>query len=211
MKKKLYFLGFVLSFFSFLITGVYAAEDKVSVALTSDYVFRGVTQSNNKSAIQPAYQLSQEEDLGFYAGIFASNVAQGSEVDVYGGLALGVGNDDAFIFDIGAIEYLYTDPGFAPASHETYIGVQYDKTYLKYYFAEENVRYLDIGTGFEVWGGIDLLLHFGEVFGGLQNGNDYSVTLQKDFTVIRVGLTATQEDKTVDKASNVFAYVSTGF
>jgi len=56
-----------------------------------------------------------------------------------------------------------------------------------------------------------LLLHFGEVFETTQNGNDFSVTFQKDFEIVRVGLTATYEEKTPTKESELFAYISTGF
>lgn len=201
----------ILALLNIPVVSVCAVEGKLSLAVTSNYVVRGITQSNDKSAIQPAYQISQPDGLGFYAGIFASNVTKGSEVDIYGGLALGLGSDAAFILDIGAIEYLYTEPAFAPASHETYLGLQYDKSYIKYYFGEEKARYLDVGTGFTVSGDIDLLLHFGEVFETNENGNDVSLTLQKDFEAIRLGLTATHEDKTVEKESKMFAYISTGF
>lgn len=205
MKKVL----LALIFFIVPFLSTFATESTISLEVTSNYVIRGVTQTNDKTAIQAAYQVSQSDDLGFYTGIFASNVAKGTEVDIYGGLAFGSG--DAFVLDVGVIEYLYTDTTFAPASHEFYIGMQYDKSYIKYYFGEEKARYLDIGTGFNILGGMDLLLHFGEVFSTAQDGNDFSVTLQKDFEAIRVGLTATYEDKTPAKESELFAYISTGF
>lgn len=204
--KKIPLISILFIFSSF---GAFAAEQTLSLALMSNYVIRGVTQTNDKTAIQAAYQVSQSDDLGFYAGIFASNVAKGTEVDVYGGLAFGRG--DGFILDVGAIQYLYTDSAFASDTHEIYVGIQYDKSYLKYYFGKDDAGYLDIGTGFNILGGIDLLLHFGEVSSTTQNGHDVSVTLQKDFEIIRVGLTATYEDKTPAKESELFAYISTAF
>ena len=208
MKKLL----LALTFFIIPSLMVFATERTLSLSLTSNYVFRGDTQTNDKAAVQATYQLSQAEDSGFYAGFFVSNVAQGAEVDVFGGFKLGIGNQNKFIIDLGAVEYLYTDDNFAPISHEFYAGVQDEMSYLKYYFGENEATYLDIGTGFVVLGDMQLLLHFGEVFvATVPGGNDFSVTLQKDFGRTKLGLTATYEDKTAAKESEFFAFISVGF
>ncbi|MCK4864518.1 MAG: TorF family putative porin [Gammaproteobacteria bacterium] len=208
MKKVILTLTlFIIPFFN-----VFATERTLSLSLTSNYVFRGVTQTDDNAAVQVDYQLSQSEDSGFYAGFFASNVAQGAEVDIFGGFKLAFGNQNKFIIDLGAVEYLYTDDNFAPISHEFYAGVEYEMSYLKYYFGENETRYLDIGTGFVVLGGIQLLLHYGEVFvETAPGGNDFSVSLQKDFGRTKLGLTATYEDKTVAKESELFAFISVAF
>ena len=207
MKKLL----FILSFFIIPSLSVIAAERTLSLTLTSNYVVRGETQTDDNAAVQANYQLSQSEDSGFYAGFFASNVAQGAEVDIFGGFKLAFGNQNKFIIDLGAVEYLYTDDNFAPISHEFYAGVQYEMSYLKYYFGENEARYLDIGTGFKTLGDMDLLLHFGKVFATAQNGNDISVSLQKDFGRTKLGLTATYEDKTAAKETELFAFVTVAF
>ena len=67
-----------------------------SVALTSDYVFRGVSQTDGKPALQGGIEFASEG--GFYAGAWGSNVSWLSdlsttaapissslELDVYGG------------------------------------------------------------------------------------------------------------------------------
>ncbi len=207
MKKVFLTLAiFILPSFA-----IFATERTLSLALTSNYVFRGLTQTNDKAAVQASYQLSQSKDSGFYAGFFASNVSKGAEVDIFGGWKLAFGRGEKFIIDLGAVEYLYTDNNFAPISHEFYAGVQYEMSYIKYYFGEEEARYLDIGTGFNIFSEMELLLHFGEVFATVQNGNDISVTLQKDFSTTRLGLTATYEDKTATKESELFAFISIDF
>ncbi len=203
MKKIL----FLLSLFIIPFVGSIADESTLTVGLTSNYIFRGLTQTEDKAAVQVNYQLSEIKNTGFYVGAFASNVAKGAEVDIFGGWKLAFGKDDAFILDLGAIEYLYTDDNFAPISHDLYAGVQYKKTYLKYYLGEEEALYLDIGTGFNIVGDIELLLHFGEVFATAQNGNDASVTLQKYFGSTKVGLAATYEDKTSNKKMKAFAFI----
>ncbi len=81
-----------------------------NVALTTDYVWRGVTQSAGDWAIQGGFDYSNGM---FYAGTWASNVDFGDgtdtnmEIDFYGGLA---GETDAGLgWDVGVIYYAYPD------------------------------------------------------------------------------------------------------
>jgi uncharacterized protein (TIGR02001 family) len=86
-----------------------------NVALTSDYEFRGVSQTQHNAAIQGGFDLT---DNDFYAGVWASNVDFGSaahvpmELDIYGGWRPKLGPVSA---DFGVIAYTYpdaTDTGF---------------------------------------------------------------------------------------------------
>ncbi len=78
--------------------------------LTTDYLFRGISQTRSRPAIQGTVELSHTS--GFYVGAFATNVAfQGTdarqEVDAVAGYrfqALGID------WDVGGI--LYTYPGY---------------------------------------------------------------------------------------------------
>jgi len=188
-----------------------AAEQVLDFTLTSNYVFRGLTQTNDKAAVQVDYQLSQKENSGFYVGAFASNVAKGAEVDLFGGYKFPLFKQSDFTADLGGIEYLYTDNDFAPISHDIYAGLEYKSAYVKYYFGEEEALYLDIGAEFTLFSDTALLVHFGEVFKTSQNGNDFSLSLEKDFDRFTAGLTTTYEDKTANKESELFLYLSSGF
>lgn len=78
------------------------AELSGNIGATSNYLWRGVTQTADESAISGGIDYSHES--GFYAGTWASNVSGGEELDLYGGFggeAGGVG------YDIGAIYYAY--------------------------------------------------------------------------------------------------------
>lgn len=80
------------------------------VALTTDYVFRGLTNSNGRPAIQPYVEV---ESGGFYAGIWASNVRfpmdpDRYEIDLYAGFRNEIG---AFSYDIGYARYFYNRSG----------------------------------------------------------------------------------------------------
>src|SRR5690606_18126498 len=87
--------------------GVASAEVSYNVALTSDYVFRGVSQSDESVALQAGVDYSKNI---FYAGAWASTVDFGAgsdadyEVDFYAGVKPTAGN---FSFDFGVIYYAY--------------------------------------------------------------------------------------------------------
>lgn len=78
--------------------------------VSTDYLFRGVSQTRNRPAVQGSVELSHES--GFYIGAFASNVAflgtnARQEVDLSGGYRFEVGGAS---LDLGGIWYTY--PGY---------------------------------------------------------------------------------------------------
>ncbi len=84
------------------------AEITANVTLTTDYVWRGVSQNTDESpALQGGFDYANES--GFYVGAWGSNVNFGGteslELDIYGGwgteLSNGVG------LDFGVIRYSY--------------------------------------------------------------------------------------------------------
>ncbi len=93
-----------------LLAGSSAALAEVSgnVALTTDYIFRGISQTSNLPAIQGG--LDYTHDSGFYAGVWASNVDFDDaneatiEIDYYAGLA---GKTSGLDWDVGALYYSY--------------------------------------------------------------------------------------------------------
>jgi uncharacterized protein (TIGR02001 family) len=101
-KLKMTLLGGLLLLAS---SGAYAAELSGNVTLTSDYVYRGISQTNEEAAIQGGFDV--EGDSGLYVGVWASNIAfDGSvEIDVYAGFAGDVNEDIGF--DIGVLHYDY--------------------------------------------------------------------------------------------------------
>lgn len=83
--------------------GVASAEGTLTanVGLTSDYVFRGISLSGNGPALQGGVDYVTES---WYVGTWGSNVAEGLELDVYGGITPTTGPVD---WDIGFIRYSY--------------------------------------------------------------------------------------------------------
>ena len=78
-----------------------AHEISANVALTTDYVFRGISLSDNGPAIQGGFDYSHNI---FYAGVWASNVTEGIEMDVYLGVTPTTGPVE---WDLGLIGYFY--------------------------------------------------------------------------------------------------------
>lgn len=88
-------------------------EVSVNASVTSDYVFRGFSQSNEDPAVQAGVDLT----IGsFYAGAWASQVDFGdntdAEIDLYGGFRF---EAKGFAWDVGMVTYLY-----APGANSDY-------------------------------------------------------------------------------------------
>jgi uncharacterized protein (TIGR02001 family) len=96
-------LAFAVS--ALVVCGSVAAELSANIGATSNYVWRGVTQTDNSAAISGG--LDYGHDSGFYVGTWASNVdfnGASAEVDFYGGFANEI---NGFGYDLGAIYYYY--------------------------------------------------------------------------------------------------------
>jgi uncharacterized protein (TIGR02001 family) len=78
-----------------------AGEISANVGLTTDYVFRGISLSDNGPAIQGGFDWSHDM---FYVGVWGSNVTEGMELDVYAGITPTTGPVE---WDFGVIGYFY--------------------------------------------------------------------------------------------------------
>lgn len=86
-----------------------------NVAIVSDYVFRGVTQTNQDFAIQGG--LDWDSGAGFYVGTWGSSLEFGDdaslELDMYAGYR---GTVDDFTYDVGFLYYMY--PGASVSGYD---------------------------------------------------------------------------------------------
>ena len=82
-----------------------------NIGVTSNYIWRGLTQTDNQAAIQGGLDY---ENSGFYVGTWLSNVSwtnvEGYEMDLYAGYGFDLGPTS---WDVGYIAYTYplSDPG----------------------------------------------------------------------------------------------------
>jgi uncharacterized protein (TIGR02001 family) len=123
IMKRLLGVAAAASAMTVAFTGAAAAQDgsfSGNVALTSDYVFRGISQSDGDIAIQGGLDYTNDiSGVPIYIGTWGSSIDFGLdgtvEVDVYGGVRPVLG---PVTFDLGVIGYLY--PGMSGAFDADY-------------------------------------------------------------------------------------------
>lgn len=218
MKKLLIAVLASIVAFTLPATGAIAAVSSANVALTSNYVFRGQTQTDDGAALQGSYDIKQsKEDIGWYAGAFASNVDiggnSGLEVDLYGGWRDSFGNQSSLGYDVGAVIYEYTDSKIKGV-REVYAGINYETAYLKLYMGNgsgiNSYNYLDVGASFVVLQDIDLNLHAGRYLSS-PSSNDVSASLSMDVKGYDLSLGATYEDAGIKNDFEFFVTIGKEF
>jgi uncharacterized protein (TIGR02001 family) len=174
----------------------------------SQYVFRGLTQTDRKPAFQGGFDVAHAS--GFYAGTWGSNISWlndagvvdhgGSlEWDFYGGYKYAI-NDD-FGLDAGVLFYWY--PGSyaegitKPNTTELYLGGTWRWVSLKYSHAvsdtfgipnSRNSWYIDLSANYPITDVLTLNAHVGrQEYKGSTNGFDNGATL--DYTDWKLGVT----------------------
>lgn len=177
-------------------------ETSFNAAVTSDYRYRGISQTR----LQPALQGGADyvnNPTGLYAGTWLSTIkwardAGGGgniEWDLYAGKRGEIVRDVSY--DVGVLSYVYPSnslagvPGFVNANTtELYGQVGYGPAYIKYSHAVTNLfgfvdskhsAYLDAGANIEVGTGLVLSLHAGH-----QNVKNVSAASYSDW---KLGLT----------------------
>lgn len=86
-----------------------------NIGVTSNYLWRGTTQTNDQAAVSGG--LDYSADSGFYAGTWVSNLGGGDyELDLYAGYGMDLGGLD---LDLGLISYQY--PVSETYFHEVYV------------------------------------------------------------------------------------------
>tara|TARA_B110000483_G_scaffold86574_1_gene106925 strand:- start:1472 stop:2188 length:717 start_codon:yes stop_codon:yes gene_type:complete len=138
-------------------SNVASAEITSNVALTSDYKFRGISQSDESPAIQGG--LDYAHDSGFYVGTWASSVDfdtngagyDGSlELDVYAGFGNTIGDSD-FGYDVGVMYYAYPgDDGAEGDYFEVYGGLSWKDLSLSVAYSDD--YYAETGKFYYVAG-----------------------------------------------------------
>lgn len=181
-----------------------APESSLSfnAGVTSDYRYRGISQSRLKPAVQGGIDYADKS--GFYVGAWGSSIKwikdaggdSGMELDLYGGYKGAVGD---VAYDVGFLRYEYAGnklgnvSGFANANtNEVYAAGTMGPITLKYSHATSNLfgfvdsknsYYVDMSASFDLGSGMSLVPHVG--YQSIKNNGDYSysdyaLTLGKD-------------------------------
>ncbi|MBS0256029.1 MAG: hypothetical protein JSS36_12700 [Proteobacteria bacterium] len=165
-----------------------------SAAVVSQYRFRGLTQSDNKPAVQAAITVSHKS--GFYIATWGSsgtsqypNFNNGTEIDVYGGYTHALGTSGV-TFDGGVYGYIYPNAtannifevygsltkAYGPATAKVGINWAPNQSYFKTYATPSRYsvyEYAELSLtppGASAW---TLHSHIGHTGGGLDYGRDY--------------------------------------
>tara|TARA_Y100000768_G_scaffold373881_1_gene343011 strand:- start:883 stop:1503 length:621 start_codon:yes stop_codon:yes gene_type:complete len=120
--KNLIKIGAIALFTS--VMSLQAAEFESNVAISNDYVWRGMTQTSEEPAISGGFDIAGEN--GLYFGTWASNVEFGDgaalELDWYAGYA--GETENGVSYDLGYLAYTY--PGEDSLDfEEIYVGLGY--------------------------------------------------------------------------------------
>lgn len=184
-------------------------EISENVGVTTDYKYRGISQTRGLPALQGGLDLSHPES-GIYIGSWASTIkwlkdAGGDapvELDLYVGKKGTLSTEISY--DIGVLHYNY--PGHAisvsPNTTEIYGQLGYKQYYAKYshsvtnlfgFEGSKNSGYLDLGANYDIGFGSTLNLHVGHqnVRGHTNDAYDYTdwkVGVSKDLGIAVVSL-----------------------
>lgn len=204
--SKLSFAGLLMAG-SMLATPVLAADIEGNIGVTTDYIWRGMTQNDGGTSASGGLDVSF--DSGLYIGTWVGDTAGTDfgtqEVDYYIGYA---GESGSISYDVGYLMYTYpssqaaTDVDFS----EVYITVGTGPVSASYYYlvdaegadaGDSGYISLDYETSLsDDWG---LSLHYGDYTGDFSSeASDMSVTVSKgDFALSLVttdGLTGVDDD-----------------
>lgn len=214
-----------------LASGVAMAELSANIGVTSNYVWRGLTQTDDGPALQGGLDYAHKfgdgasgehrgerpsvQDAGYkhgiYAGAWASNVDKGAEIDLYAGYA---GEAGDFGYDLGYISYNYTDDAFSENYGEFYLGGSYKILSAKYSIGDydgTDYTYLDLGLEYEFENVATLALHYGMTDSDAAGADydDYGISVSRAFQGIDVTLSYTSED--ANDEDEVFLSASKSF
>jgi uncharacterized protein (TIGR02001 family) len=200
-------------------------------SLATNYVFRGMTQTGEKPAIQGGFDYTHAS--GFYAGAWGSSISwisdegmaanAGTEIDTYFGFKNSFATD--FNYDVGFLRYNYPGTYSVPTKADTdelYGLIGYKWVTAKYSYATGDTfgvkdakgsSYIDLSANYSLADtGITLGGHYGkQTIKGPNAGtgasaltySDYKLSVSKDFSGYVLGLAYTNTN--AEKAPYTYA------
>jgi uncharacterized protein (TIGR02001 family) len=170
-----------------------------NVSVTSDYRYRGISQTRLGPALQGGADYAAAN--GLYVGTWLSTIKwikdfggnADVEWDIYGGYKGEISKD--FTYDVGVLTYQYPSNDLNPSANTTeiYGALTFGVATIKYshsvsnlfgFVDSKNSGYLDLTANFDVGGGFTLTPHLGyqKVAGPAKDWSytDYAVTVSKE-------------------------------
>jgi len=202
------------------------ASITANIGASSNYLWRGVTQTQDAVAVQGG--IDYEHDSGVYLGTWASNVDFGDdtsyEIDFYGGYAGAIGDD--FGYDIGYLYYAYPDSDasvdfgeITAALSWKWFSVSYsqivnaDSDVASDPLDEKDLSYIQAGFSYPFSDTLSLDLHYGYSSGDVSTAwfdvdsyADYSLSLNKDTDIGTVSFMVSDTDLEQDDPKVILGY-----
>ena len=159
-----------------------------NVAFTSDYVFRGISQTGGHTALSGGFDVAHTSGLS--AGVWASNISWAPstslEVDLYANYGFSLSKD--FSATVGYLAYVYEgnssiNTGEINASVSAYgFTAKLSHAVTDYFgIAGSGTQYYELNYAYEVAAikGLSLALHYGVTDGknAADNDEDYAIGL----------------------------------
>ncbi|KAF7600306.1 MAG: hypothetical protein CGU28_06645 [Candidatus Dactylopiibacterium carminicum] len=194
-----------------------ASPIAANFTITNNYFFRGITQTEDKPAIQGGFDYVH--DSGFYVGTWGSNVSwlddsgkSSVKLDVYGGYRFEAG---PLAFDVGALQYTY--PGskvdgvtkadtlelYASSGWKWFTAkISYSATDLFGVDDSKGSLYPELGASVELGAGFTAVAHVGRQIIKNNDGdyNDFKLGVTKDYAGLNFGAFVIDTDITKPRA-----------
>ena len=199
-----------------------------NIGLVSNYLYRGVSQTGDKAAIQGGFDYAHAS--GFYAGAWGSSISwlvdlglynsSSLELDTYAGFKAGIAEDVSY--DVGFLRYNYPgeyiDPQITANTNELYGALSWKMLTAKYSRSFTNLfgtadskgsGYAELNASYSLAdAGVTLGAHYGKqtVAGTGNSGStysDYNLKASKDFSGYTLGLMLSKTNIKGEKSKGV--------
>lgn len=190
------------------VTEEVAAEEAESIfswnaALSSDYLFRGVSQNDENPALSLGADLNF--DSGFYVGVWGSNVDFGDgspdiEIDTYIGWNTDLSDDWNLDLMVNRYNYIGEDDDFGDGDYNEFIAaLAWSETYTftfgytnDVYNLSESGFYYGLAGTWEIAEGFGLDASVGrstfDNATGIEDYTDWSIAVNRDFGFVNASL-----------------------
>lgn len=203
------------------------AAVKANIGATSNYLWRGITQTNDAAAVQGGIDYNHE--VGFYAGTWASNVDFSSEtsyeIDFYAGFTGSIGEE--FGYDISYLYYAYPDADDSIDFGEATVALSWKWIEVSYALVvnagadvtgdpaldEKDMDYLQTTLTYPISDTLSIAAQYGYSTGDIVSAwyntdsyADYSIALSKDTEFGTVSFMVSDTDLEDDDAKVLVGY-----
>ena len=201
------------------------AAEAISVSgdmsIASNYVFRGATFTGNTPTVQGT--IGVEHESGAYAGVWASGLTTGSEIDLYVGYSTEIAS--GISIDGGFVAYAYTQPDATSTTGdyelvmddfgEVYVGLSADvgvdlgvTLYKGMMNLDEDSTIVEVSVDKDL-GAVYVGAVYGNQLDDTAGDSYYSATVGKAFDSIKGDLSLTYANTDATDSDAVFGVVYT--